>query len=149
MGELDDIAKQIVAELQRDGRTPFAAIAKKLGLSEGAIRQRYGKLKEQGLIQVVAVTDPMQLGFERQAMIGIRVTGSIEPVAEAIAVMPEVTYVVITAGPYDLLVEVVCESDEHMLDVVSNKVRRIDGVAHTDTLMYLQLRKQTYSWAVR
>lgn len=149
MVELDDVAKQIVAELQKDGRMPFAAIAKKLGLSEGAIRQRYGKLKEQGLIQVVAVTDPMQLGFERQAMIGINVAGRIEPVADAIEILPEVTYVVITAGPYDLLVEVVCESDEHMLDLISNKIRRIDGVSQTDTLMYLQLRKQTYSWGVR
>lgn len=149
MVELDDVAKQIIAELQKDGRTPFAAIAKKLGLSEGAIRQRYSKLKELGLIQVVAVTDPMQLGFERQAMIGIGVTGRIEPVADAIQVLPEVTYVVITAGPYDLLVEVVCESDEHMLDLISNKIRRIEGVSQTDALMYLQLRKQTYSWGVR
>ncbi|WP_066905916.1 Lrp/AsnC family transcriptional regulator [Millisia brevis] len=149
MVELDDVAKQIIAELQKDGRTPFAAIAKKLGLSEGAIRQRYSKLKELGLIQVVAVTDPMQLGFERQAMIGIGVTGRIEPVADAVQVLPEVTYVVITAGPYDLLVEVVCESDEHMLDLISNKIRRIEGVSQTDALMYLQLRKQTYSWGVR
>lgn len=149
MVELDDVAKQIIAELQKDGRTPFAAIAKKLGLSEGAIRQRYSKLKELGLIQVVAVTDPMQLGFERQAMIGIGVTGRIEPVADAVQVLPEVTYVVITAGPYDLLVEVVCESDEHMLDLISNKIRRVEGVSQTDALMYLQLRKQTYSWGVR
>lgn len=149
MVELDEVARQIISELQKDGRTPFAAIAKKLGLSEGAIRQRYGKLKEHGLIQVVAVTDPMQLGFQRQAMIGIEVAGPIEPVADAIEVLPEVTYVVITAGPYDLLVEVVCESDEHILDLISNQIRRIAGVARTDTLMYLQLRKQTYSWGVR
>ena len=100
-------------------------------------------------MQVVAVTDPLELGFARQAMVGIRVTGPLEPVADALADLDEVDYVVITAGTYDLLVEVVCESDEHLLELISGKIRTIDGVVATETFMYLKLRKQTYSWGVR
>jgi Lrp/AsnC family transcriptional regulator for asnA, asnC and gidA len=100
-------------------------------------------------MQVVAVTDPLELGFARQAMVGVRVTGPLEPVADAIAELDEVDYVVITAGSYDLLVEVVCVSDEELLSVLSSKIRTIENVVSTETFMYLQLRKQTYSWGVR
>ena len=107
------------------------------------------RLIDAGVMQVVAVTDPMQLGFARQAMIGIRVRGAIEPVADQLAALDEIDYVVITAGQYDILVEVVCESDEHLLEVLSGKIRSLDGVESTDTFVYLKLRKQTYSWGVR
>ena len=100
-------------------------------------------------MQVVAVTDPLELGFARQAMVGIRVTGPLDPVADKIAELVEVDYVVVTAGSYDLLVEVVCESDDHLLEVISDRIRAIEGVAATETFMYLRLRKQTYSWGVR
>jgi Lrp/AsnC family transcriptional regulator for asnA, asnC and gidA len=100
-------------------------------------------------MQVVAVTDPLELGFARQAMIGIRVHGSLAPVADALAALPEVDYVVVTAGSYDLLVEAVCESDEHLLELISEKIRNIDSVTSTETFMYLKLHKQTYSWGVR
>ena len=100
-------------------------------------------------MQVVAVTDPLELGFARQAMIGIRASGELEPIADAVAALDEVDYVVITAGSYDLLVEVVCESDEELLSVLSTKIRTIENVISTETFMYLQLRKQTYSWGVR
>jgi Lrp/AsnC family transcriptional regulator, regulator for asnA, asnC and gidA len=95
------------------------------------------------------VTDPLELGFARQAMVGVRVNGPMEPVADALADLEDVDYVVITAGVYDILVEVVCESDEHLLEVISGKIRRIPGVVATETFMYLKLRKQTYSWGVR
>jgi Lrp/AsnC family transcriptional regulator for asnA, asnC and gidA len=146
---LDDVAKAIIEQLQQDGRRSYAAIGKQVGLSEAAVRQRVQRLIENGVMQVVAVTDPLQLGFARQAMVGIEVTGALEPVADALAEMSEVDYVVITAGTYDLLVEVVCESDEHLLALISEKIRRINGVSRTETLMYLKLRKQTYSWGVR
>jgi Lrp/AsnC family transcriptional regulator for asnA, asnC and gidA len=120
-----------------------------VGLSEAAVRQRVQRLIEGGVMQVVAVTDPLELGFARQAMVGIRVSGVLEPVADAIAQLDEVDYVVVTAGSYDLLVEVVCESDEHLLELISGRIRAIDGVVMTETFMYLQLRKQTYSWGVR
>jgi Lrp/AsnC family transcriptional regulator for asnA, asnC and gidA len=146
---LDDVSKAIIEELQQDGRRSYAAIGKVVGLSEAAVRQRVQRLIDSGVMQVVAVTDPLQLGFARQAMIGIRTNGALEPIAEAVASLEEVDYVVITAGSYDLLVEVVCESDEALLEVLSTKIRAIQGVVTTETFMYLQLRKQTYSWGVR
>jgi Lrp/AsnC family transcriptional regulator for asnA, asnC and gidA len=146
---LDDVAKAIIEQLQQDGRRSYAAIGKEVGLSEAAVRQRVQRLIEGGVMQVVAVTDPLQLGFARQAMVGIEVSGPLEPVAEALAEMDEVDYVVITAGTYDVLAEVVCESDERLLELISDKIRRIDGVSRTETFMYLKLRKQTYSWGVR
>ncbi len=147
--DLDETSKAIIEQLQQDGRRSYAAIGKQVGLSEAAVRQRVQRLIENGVMQVVAVTDPLQLGFARQAMVGIEVTGALEPVADALAEMNEVDYVVITAGTYDLLVEVVCESDEHLLALISEKIRRINGVSRTETFMYLKLRKQTYSWGVR
>jgi Lrp/AsnC family transcriptional regulator, regulator for asnA, asnC and gidA len=146
---LDEVSKAIIAELQQDGRRSYAAIGKVVGLSEAAVRQRVQRLVDGGVMQVVAVTDPMQLGFARQAMIGVRASGELRPIADAIAALDEVDYVVITAGTYDLLVEVVCESDEALLDVLSNKIRTIRNVVSTETFMYLELRKQTYSWGVR
>lgn len=146
---LDDVSKAIIEQLQADGRRSYAAIGKVVGLSEAAVRQRVQRLIEGGVMQVVAVTDPLQLGFARQAMIGIRVQGELGRVADAVAELDEVDYVVITAGSYDLLVEVVCESDEALLDVLSSKIRTMPEVVSTETFMYLELRKQTYSWGVR
>ena len=146
---LDDVSKAIIEELQQDGRRSYAAIGKVVGLSEAAVRQRVQRLIDNGVMQVVAVTDPLELGFARQAMIGIRVTGELEGVADELAALDEVDYVVVTAGSYDLLVEVVCESDEALLQVLSHKIRTIKGVVSTETFMYLKLRKQTYSWGVR
>ena len=146
---LDDVSKSIIEELQQDGRKSYAAIGKVVGLSEAAVRQRVQRLSESGVMQVVAVTNPLELGFARQAMIGIRARGELEPLADAVAELDEVDYVVITAGSYDLLVEVVCESDAALLSVLSNKIRTLENVESTETFMYLQLRKQTYSWGVR
>jgi len=146
--QLDEVSRAIIEQLQQDGRRSYAAIGKVVGLSEAAVRQRVQRLIDGGVMQIVAVTDPLELGFARQAMVGVRVAGSLEPVADAIAGLAEVDYVVITAGAYDLLVEVVCESDQHLLELISDKLRTIEGVMATETFMYLQLRKQTYSWGV-
>ena len=146
---LDDVAKSIIEQLQQDGRRSYAAIGKAVGLSEAAVRQRVQRLTESGVMQIVAVTDPLQLGFDRQAMIGLNVEGALEPVAEALAAMDEVDYVVITAGGFDLLCEVVCESDAQLLELLSNRVRAVPGVRSTQTFMYLKLAKQTYSWGAR
>ncbi|MBM7506864.1 MULTISPECIES: Lrp/AsnC family transcriptional regulator [Nocardioides] len=146
---LDDVSKAIIEQLQQDGRRSYAAIGKVVGLSEAAVRQRVQRLVEGGVMQVVAVTDPLELGFARQAMVGVRVSGPLEPVADALAEIAEVDYVVITAGSYDLLAEVVAESDEGLLELISQRIRTIEGVVATETFMYLQLRKQTYSWGVR
>ena len=146
---LDDYSKAIIAQLQEDGRRSYAAIAKEVGLSEAAVRQRVQRLIDSGVVQVVAVTDPLELGFARQAMIGIKATGELEPIADTLADIPEVDYVVISAGSFDLLVEVVCESDDHLLEIISKRIRTIPGVLSTETWLYLRLRKQTYAWGVR
>ncbi len=146
---LDDTSKAIIAELQQDGRRPYAAIGKAVGLSEAAVRQRVQRLIENGVMQIVAVTDPLQLGFARQALIGIRVEGPLDAVADELAGMEEIDYVVVTAGSFDLLAEIVCESDEQLLEVLSTRIRTLPGVRTTETFVYLRLRKQTYSWGVR
>jgi len=145
---LDDIAKQIIEQLQQDGRRSYAAIGKAVGLSEAAVRQRVQRLLETGVMQIVAVTDPLTLGFHRQTMIGIRCEGDLERVAEHLAVLDEIDYVVITAGSFDLLIEVVCEDDDHLLEILS-RVRAVPTVTATETFVYLKLRKQTYSWGTR
>ncbi len=146
---LDEVSKAIIEQLQQDGRRSYAAIGKVVGLSEAAVRQRVQRLIESGVMQVVAVTDPIELGFARQAMVGIRVRGPLEEAADRLAELDEIDYVVVTAGSFDLLVEAVCESDDHLLELISEKIRTIPGVESTETFMYLKLRKQTYSWGVR
>ncbi len=146
---LDDVSKKIIEQLQHDGRMPYAAIGKAVGLSEAAVRQRVQRLLDSGVMQIVAVTDPLQLGFARQAMIGIHAEGDTDPIAEALSQMTEVDYVLVTAGSFDLMVEVVCESDDHLLQLLSKRIRGITGVRSTETFVYLKLHKQTYSWGVR
>ena len=146
---LDEVSKAIIEQLQEDGRRPYAAIGKAVGLSEAAVRQRVQRLIESGVMQIVAVTDPMQVGFPRAAMLGVRCDGDVETVAEAMAAMSEVDYLVITAGGYDILAEVVCEDDDHLLEVVNRRVRAIPGVRNTETFVYLKLRKQIYTWGTR
>ncbi|GIE90668.1 AsnC family transcriptional regulator [Actinoplanes regularis] len=146
---LDEINKQIIDHLQRDGRMSYATLAKTIGLSEAAVRQRVQRLLDNGLMQIVAVTDPLTLGFARQAMVGLRVNGDLREIADKLADIPEVDYVVICAGRYDLLVELVCTDDAHLLELLNEKVRAIEGVASVDTFMYLKLAKQTYAWGTR
>ena len=145
---LDGTAKQIIEQLQQDGRRSYAAIGKAVGLSEAAVRQRVQRLLEAGVMQIVAVTDPLTLGFRRQTMIGIRCAGDLEQAADRLAVLDEIDYVVITAGSFDLLAEVVCEDDDHLLEILG-RVRAVPAVTATETFVYLKLRKQTYSWGTR
>lgn len=146
---LDETSKTIIEILQRDGRTPYSTIARDVGLSEGAVRQRVARLVEGGLLQIVAVTDPIKMGFQRQALIGIVVSGDVRVVSAEIGELPEVIYVVITAGRFDLLVEVVCENDAHLLELLMSRIRRIEGVRETETFMYLELATQRYDWGTR
>jgi Lrp/AsnC family transcriptional regulator, regulator for asnA, asnC and gidA len=146
---LDELSKRIIEQLQEDGRRPYAAIGKAVGLSEAAVRQRVQRLLDAGVMQIVAVTDPLQVGFSRQAMIGVRAEGNLAAVADRLAEMPEVDYVVITAGSFDLLVEAVCEDDDALLELISSRIRTIEGVRTTETFVYLKLRKQLYNWGTR
>jgi Lrp/AsnC family transcriptional regulator, regulator for asnA, asnC and gidA len=145
---LDEISKQIIEQLQADGRKPYAAIGKAVGLSEAAVRQRVQRLIDGGVMQIVAVTDPLTLGFSRQAMIGIKCEGDLETVADELSAIKEIDYVVLTAGSLDVMVEVVCESDQHLLEILG-KIRAIPAVRATETFVYLRLHKQTYSWGTR
>ena len=146
---LDDASKAIIEQLQQDGRRPYATIGKAVGLSEAAVRQRVQKLHDTGVMQIVAVTDPAQVGFTRSAMIGITVEGDVDEVALKIGALPEVAYMVVVAGKYDILAECVTEDDEHLLYVVNRQIRTLTGVTATETFMYLKLHKQTYTWGTR
>ncbi len=147
--QLDDVSKAIVEQLQDDGRRSYAEIGKAVGLSEAAVRQRVQKLTDSGAMQVVAVTDPMQLGFFRQAMIGVRVAGDTTVVAEALGALSAVDYVVLTAGSFDILAEVVCENDDDLIELLNKQIRAIEGVHSTETFVYLRLVKQFYNWGTR
>ena len=148
--EVSDLDKRIIEHLQADGRRPFTQIAAELGVSEAAVRARTNRLIERGILQVVGVTDPLKLGFHQMAMIGVRCeSAELVRVADQIAAMPEVDYVVITAGTYDLLVETVCEDNEALLRFLTEKLRALDGVRETETFVYLRMVKQTYQWGTR
>jgi Lrp/AsnC family transcriptional regulator, regulator for asnA, asnC and gidA len=146
---LDAVSLAIIEQLQEDGRRPYAAIGKAVGLSEAAVRQRVQKLLDQGVMQIVAVTDPLTVGFLRQAMVGIHVEGDVESVADALTGMSECEYVVMTAGSFDLIVEIVCEDDDHLLEVINRRIRAVPGVRSTESFVYLKLKKQTYMWGTR
>jgi Lrp/AsnC family transcriptional regulator, regulator for asnA, asnC and gidA len=148
--EVSALDKRIIEHLQQDGRRPFTQIAADLGVSEAAVRARTNRLVERGILQVVGVTDPLKLGFQQQAMIGVRCESNrLLEVADAVSAFPEVDYVVITAGPFDLLIEVVCEDNEALLHFLTEKLRAIGGVRETETFVYLRMVKQTYQWGTR
>ena len=146
---LDDLSRSIIEQLQEDGRRPYATIARAVGLSEAAVRQRVQRLLDAGVMQIVAVTDPLRVGFRRQALIGLKVEGDLREAARLLADVEEVDYVVVCAGSFDLLAELVCEDDEHLLQILNDHVRRIPGVTNTETFVYLRLEKQTYTWGTR
>ena len=146
---LDDVSKRIVEQLQQDGRRPYATIAKAVGLSEAAVRQRVQRLLDGGVMQIVAVTDPLRVGFQRQALVGLKVEGDLREAARHLAAIEEVDYVVVCAGSFDLLAEIVCEDDDHLLSILNEHVRLIPGVTNTETFVYLRLEKQTYTWGTR
>ncbi len=146
---LDEANRAIIEALQRDGRRAYGSIAEEVGLSEAAVRRRVQRLREQGVMQIVAVTDPMQMGFVRQAMVGIKIEGDVRLVASKIAGLDVVDYVVMCAGSFDLLAELVCEDDDELLSILNDSIRSIPGVRATETFMYLKLEKQTYTWGTR
>jgi Lrp/AsnC family transcriptional regulator, regulator for asnA, asnC and gidA len=144
------LERSIIGHLQRDGRRPFTQIAADLGVSESTVRQRTERLIERGVLQVVGVTDPLRLGYDQMAMVGVRCESErLLGVADEIAQLPEVTYVVVTAGAYDLLVETVCRDNGELLFFLADKLRRIPGVVSTETFVYLKITKQSFHWSTR
>ncbi|HZA76985.1 MAG TPA: Lrp/AsnC family transcriptional regulator [Acidimicrobiales bacterium] len=143
---LDEIDKAIIRELQIDGRMPYAKLGPAVGLSQAAVRQRVQRLIDHGVMQVVAVTDPLMLGFKLEAMIGVGVDGDLRSVASKLAEVDNVDYVVVTTGRFDLVIEVVCRDHEELLHIINDVIRAVPGVRATETFTYLHLEKQTYSW---
>jgi Lrp/AsnC family transcriptional regulator for asnA, asnC and gidA len=143
---IDEIDKAIIRELQNDGRLPFAQLAPIVGLSQAATRQRFNRLVDSGVMQVVAVTDPAMLGLDYQAMLGVSVSGDVKQVADKLFLIEGVDYVVITAGRYDLLVEVVAGDANTFLDLVDDTILPIPGIASVEIFSYLRLVKQAYDW---
>jgi Lrp/AsnC family transcriptional regulator for asnA, asnC and gidA len=146
--KLDPVNRRIIEILQREGRTPFTSIARELGISEAAVRARVQRLTDAGVLDVVAVTNPLKLGFDVMALVGVQANSDLGHVADVVSEWAETSYVVITSGSYDLLVEVVCEHNRHLLDVVQ-RLREIPGVKSTETFMYLDMVKMTYAWGTR
>jgi Lrp/AsnC family transcriptional regulator, regulator for asnA, asnC and gidA len=146
---LDHVSKAIIDALQQDGRRSYSAIAEEVGISEGAVRQRVQRLVSTGVMQIVAVTDPTELGFGREAMIGICCSGDSIGVAEKLTQIDAIDYVVLTAGRFDIVVEVVCENDARLLDILNTEIRSLPGVYLAETLVYLKTLKQQYNWGTR
>lgn len=145
---LDGVSKAIIEQLQADGRRAYATIGKAVGLSEAAVRQRVQKLLDASVMQIVAVTDPLQMGFQREALVGINADGDLDAVGDALAQIVDIAYVVVTAGSFDLICEVLAADDEHLLDIL-RRIRDVPGVRRTESFMYLKLKKQTYNWGIR
>jgi len=143
---LDDVDRAIITELQADGRMSYADLSPRVGLSQAAVRQRVNRLLDRGVMQVVAVTDPLSLGLATQAMVGITVSGDVRDVAAAVSANHEAEYVLITAGRYDVLAEVICEDNDALLELVNDRIRSIDGVASTEVFSILKMEKMTFAW---
>ena len=148
-GVLDAQDRKIIGLLQRDGRRAYGAIAEEVGLSEAAVRRRVQRLRDSGVMQIVAITDPLQLGYGREALIGIRVHGDVRLVADKIAAIDEANYVVLTAGSFDIIAEVIAEDDNDLVHLLNDSIRSIPGVTEVETFLYLKLAKQTYAWGTK
>jgi len=146
---LDAIDRQIIGFLQHDGRRPYGAIADEVGLSEAGVRRRVQRLRDSGVMQIVAITDPLQLGYGREALIGIRVHGDVRLVADKIAAIDEANYVVMTAGSFDIIAEVIAVDDNALVHLLNDSIRSIPGVTEVETFLYLKLSKQTYAWGTK
>lgn len=147
---LDDLDKAIIKALQLDGRRPYAQIGRELSVPEATVRQRAERLIARGVVQIVGVTDPLAMGFGQPAFIGLTVdVGRVEEIAEHLASLEEVTYVVITAGHFDLICEVVCEDNDHLLRMLTERLAGIQGIRTTETMIELRFVKESYRWGTR
>ena len=145
--KIDKIDLRIITILNEDGRTPFSQIAQRLGVSTGMIRQRYHRMVQDGILQVVAVTNPLLMGFNTMAQIGVKVDGSrLQEIADQIANFEEVIYLVLLTGSYDLHIEVVCRDQAHLLDFLTNKLHSVEGIKDTETFICMRIAKEVYTW---
>jgi Lrp/AsnC family transcriptional regulator for asnA, asnC and gidA len=147
--KLDAVDEAIVAVLQEDGRRSYGEIGEAVGLSEAATRQRVNRLRDSGAMRIVAVTDPVALGRAVVATIGVRVSGDTRVVATRLAAVETVEYVVLTAGSFDLIIEVVCTDEAELLAVINDQIRSIESVRETETFMHLHTEKNVFAWGQR
>lgn len=147
--ELDDIDKRIVTELQRDGRISYADLGPIVGLSPAAVRQRVQRILDADVVQVVGVTDPSKVGYPVMAMLGVQVDGDVTAIADEIATVDGVIYIVMSAGSFDLMVEVICEDTMALLDLINRKVKAIDGVRQVESFVYFGIHTHRFGWGVR
>jgi Lrp/AsnC family transcriptional regulator for asnA, asnC and gidA len=146
---MDELDAAIVALLQEDGRRPYGELGEAVGLSEAATRQRVNRLRESGLMRIVAVTDPVALGRGVVATIGLRVSGDTREAAARLARIPEIEYVVATAGRFDVIVELVCATEEELLGVLNDDIRSIPEVRELEVFMHLRTEKNVFAWGPR
>ena len=147
---LDDLDKAIIRCLQLDGRRPYARIGRELKVPEATVRQRAERLISRRIVQIVGVTDPLAMGFQQPALIGLKVDAAkLEEIATKIGALDEVTYLVVTAGRFDLMCEVVCEDNDHLLRVLTEDLAKIGGIRSTETMVELRFVKESYQWGTR
>jgi Lrp/AsnC family transcriptional regulator, regulator for asnA, asnC and gidA len=146
---LDDTDKAIIAELQQDGRIAYADLAPRIGLSPAATRQRVQRLLDAGVVNVVGVTDPLALGYPAMAMLGIQVDGDVVRIADAVAEIEGVIYVVLSSGSFDLLVEVIMEDTGTLLGIINDRIKTIDGVRRVESFVYFGIHTHRFGWGVR
>jgi Lrp/AsnC family transcriptional regulator for asnA, asnC and gidA len=143
--DLDDIDRAVIESMRKDGRMAFSQIAEQLNVSPGMIRLRYNRLVELGYLKVVAVTNPLMMGKRTMAMIGVRTDGrKILEVANQLTAFDEVVYVVVVSGRYDLMIEVFCRDHEDLLNFLTEKLAKVDGVRETESFMHLKIVKEIY-----
>ena len=146
--DLDDTDKGIIRELQVDGRLSYADLAPRVGLSAPATRQRVQRLMDSGVLQVVAVTDPLALGLPVMALVGIAVAGDVRAVADAVSQVENVIYVVLTSGSFDLFAEVVCHDMDELFTVVNDHIKGLEGVTTTESFVYFDIHTHRFDWGV-
>lgn len=147
--DLDRLDRGIIAALQVDGRRAYSRIADEVGVSESVIRYRVRRLEDAGILQIVGIADPRRIGFDLMALVGVKGTaGMLDNICEQLSILSEASYVIITAGSFDLFVEVLCRDTAHFAEVLTEKIRTIDGVVDTQSFLVLQIRKMSYGWGV-
>jgi Lrp/AsnC family transcriptional regulator, regulator for asnA, asnC and gidA len=142
---LDEIDHQVIAILQKDGRAPLAQIATQLNVSAGMIRVRYNRLLEMGVLRVVAITNPLRMGYQTMALIGIKADGNnLLKIADQIAALEEVIYLIVVSGAFDIIAEIVCRDQDHLLQFLTERLYKIDGVRESESFMHLKIVKEVY-----
>jgi Lrp/AsnC family transcriptional regulator, regulator for asnA, asnC and gidA len=142
---LDEIDSKIVSILQQDGRLSFAQIAKRMNVSAGMVRVRYNRLVEMGVLRVVAITNPLRMGYQTMALIGIKADGNyLLEAADKIAALDEVIYLIVVSGAYDIIAEIVCRDQNHLLQFLTERLYKIEGVRESETFLHLKIVKEVY-----